>query len=547
MERSITTLSHGEGLRFSLTTRSALRLAGVLWLALLVAAIATQPLLPVDETRYVAVAWEMWRRGDFLVPHLDGVPYSDKPPLLFWLVHAGWAVAGVGELWARLVSPLFGLATLALTARMARELWPGRDAVATMAPLIVVGSLLWAVFTDLVLFDMLLGAFVLAALLGVLEASRRPGARGWLLTGAAIGGGILAKGPVMLLHVLPVALLAPWWARPLPAPARRWYGGVLLALLLGALIALAWAVPAALAGGASYARAIFLGQTANRMVHSFAHRRPVWWYLPLLPAMLFPWLLWPPVWRALAALRRAPADPGVRFCLAWLLPVAGAFSLISGKQMHYLLPLFPAFALLAARALAGAAPVVRRRDAALPALVLILIGAVLLLAPAIVPRLVPHASLPEWSVRVSPAAGLITLAAAAALLVRPAAAPPAAVAMLAGATALLVIAVNVGAMRAAASSYDARPVGAFLRGLEQRGYAIAHVGKYSGQYDFAGRLERPLAVIAAPAARGWLAAHPRGAVVAETAAPPRAAAEPHDAIAFVHRYGRGFVVVTVAP
>ena len=60
-----------------------------------------RPLLPVDETRYLAVAWEMWWRGDFLLPWLNGEPYSHKPPLLFWLIHALWALFGVSELAAR--------------------------------------------------------------------------------------------------------------------------------------------------------------------------------------------------------------------------------------------------------------------------------------------------------------------------------------------------------------------------------------------------------------------------------------------------------------
>ena len=46
--------------------------------------------MPVDETRYLAVAWDMWREGNFLVPHLNGEPYSHKPPLLFWLIHLAY-------------------------------------------------------------------------------------------------------------------------------------------------------------------------------------------------------------------------------------------------------------------------------------------------------------------------------------------------------------------------------------------------------------------------------------------------------------------------
>jgi len=67
-------------------------------------ALSTRTYFPIDETRYVGVAWEMWLRGDFLVPHLNGEPYSHKPPLLFWLFQAGWWLFGVttgGRVWYR--------------------------------------------------------------------------------------------------------------------------------------------------------------------------------------------------------------------------------------------------------------------------------------------------------------------------------------------------------------------------------------------------------------------------------------------------------------
>ena len=99
---------------------SALLLAGLqIWL---------RPLLPVDETRYLSVAWEMWSRGDFLVPYLNGEPYSHKPPLLFWLVHGVWALSGVSELAARLLPVLFSLLALWLSAGLASRLWPGQAA-----------------------------------------------------------------------------------------------------------------------------------------------------------------------------------------------------------------------------------------------------------------------------------------------------------------------------------------------------------------------------------------------------------------------------------
>ena len=81
-------------------------LLALAWLASVATAIASRPLLPIDETRYASVAWEMWRSGQYLVPQLNGAPYSDKPPLLFWLILAGWRVVGPVELWARLIGPV---------------------------------------------------------------------------------------------------------------------------------------------------------------------------------------------------------------------------------------------------------------------------------------------------------------------------------------------------------------------------------------------------------------------------------------------------------
>ena len=67
------------------------------WGAFAIASIWLRPLWPVDETRYASVAWEMWLRGDFLVPYINGEPYSHKPPLLFWLIQLGWFLFGVND------------------------------------------------------------------------------------------------------------------------------------------------------------------------------------------------------------------------------------------------------------------------------------------------------------------------------------------------------------------------------------------------------------------------------------------------------------------
>jgi 4-amino-4-deoxy-L-arabinose transferase-like glycosyltransferase len=80
--------------------------------------------IPIDETRYLSVAWEMWSNGDFALPKLNGVPYTHKPPVLFWLMHLGWSVFGVNSWWPRSVPFLAALASTWLTRRLACSLYP---------------------------------------------------------------------------------------------------------------------------------------------------------------------------------------------------------------------------------------------------------------------------------------------------------------------------------------------------------------------------------------------------------------------------------------
>src|SRR5512147_910860 len=126
------------------------------WMLLSVASIWLRPLWPVDETRYASVAWEMWLRGDLLVPYVNGEPYSHKPPLLFWLIHLGWALFGVHDWWPRLVAPLCALAALPLLQMLARLLWPEDEDSAPFAGWVLLGTSLFAAFVTLLMFDLLL-------------------------------------------------------------------------------------------------------------------------------------------------------------------------------------------------------------------------------------------------------------------------------------------------------------------------------------------------------------------------------------------------------
>jgi 4-amino-4-deoxy-L-arabinose transferase-like glycosyltransferase len=498
---------------------------GGAWLVLLAIALASRPLLPVDETRYLTVAWEMHQSGDWLVPHLNGETYSHKPPLLFWLINLGWLAFGVSETWGRLVAPLFGLGTLALTGALARLLWPedaDRD-IAGLAPLILLGAAWWMLFSTLTYFDTLLAFFAVAGMIGLVLAARGRPIPGFLLFGTAVGFGVLAKGPAVLVHVLPVALLAPLWARRLsgtrlrPWPWARWYVGVVLGLVLGAALALAWAFPAAKAGGPAYGNAILWGQTAGRMRESFAHSRPFWWYLPLLPALFFPWLVWPPLLRAVAGLRRG-IEPALRLCLIWFGAALLVFSLVSGKQPHYLVPEFAPFALFLARGLRAGRDRLSRRDQVLPAATILLLGLVLTVGPLLLdarPDLVVRWQLPAWSVDIYEEGGLVLVALAIAVLaVRTEGRPGRNAAVVFALPASLFAVAHLLGLPAARETVDLAPAAVWIRAEEDAGKPLAYAGEYHGEFHFLGRLRRPFEEIDYAAVPAWLASHPDGRVIA---------------------------------
>lgn len=502
----------------SASARLPLAIAIALWALLVGVGLTLRPALPVDETRYLAVAWDMWSGGDYIVPHLNGVEYHHKPPLLFWLMTLGWLFFGVSETWGRLVAPLFGLGCVLLTAQLARMVFPERPAVGGIASLALIGAAFFALFTTLTFFDALVAFFTLLGLIGVVIATRgRPG-RGWLLYGLALGLGILSKGPVQLLDMAPAALLAPLWTPERPASWRRWYGGFALAVAGGAAIGLAWAVPAALQGSREFAYMLFLGQTTQRVVEAAWHERPFWWYVPLSFLLLFPWLWCPALGRSFFT-RTIWHEWGIRFCLATLVPVFVAFSAISGKQPHYLLPLIPVFAVLLGRVLVAADEERRFSDGRLmrapPLIVTFVLGLVLVVSGIVPERIV------AWQPRLADVlplgpealvAGLALVALSAAIAFDRERGPTFRIATLATLTAAAVVVAHVAVFPSLRPRFDVAEVAAELARAEASGRPVAITYDYHGQYHFAGRLRRPIHATTKDDVIAWAKANPGGLV-----------------------------------
>lgn len=236
-----------------------------------VAGVLLRPALPIDETRYLSVAWEMAQGGSLLVPHKNGAIYSGTPPLLFWLIDLVGRVGGVSELAARLVAPAFGVAMLALTWVLGRRLWPAEGTGAAAAA-VLAGMLGFQVFPGLTMFDTLLGTATLLGLLAILRAARLPGRTPWAPVGAALALGVLAKGAGDPVPPAPGA--AERAAVPGGLGWRRLARGVAVAVGVAAALVALWLVPAILLGAPEHRDLILWKQSSGRMVSSFAHARP---------------------------------------------------------------------------------------------------------------------------------------------------------------------------------------------------------------------------------------------------------------------------------
>lgn len=314
--------------------------------------ILTRPLLPIDETRYLSVAWEMYLRHDWLAPlTMNGTPYHHKPPLLFWLINSLWTLTGPSRWAGTLPAVLAGIITVLMGQRLAHTLFQQTSRpVADHTPLIMMGGLAFLVYSTMVMFDVTLTAFVLGVLLCLQAYATKPRLFLLIVMGLLLGLGVLTKGPVAYLYIIFPALLGPLWHSQ-PLKPLIWYGGFLISLLISTLPVLLWLVPVLQQSDDHFAFWLLWEQTAGRVTGNFndAHVRPFWFYLPILPLLLVPWIFFRPFWRNLHTIHQAlPREPGLRFLLCWIIPVFISFSLISGKQPHYLLPLFPGLAILSA-------------------------------------------------------------------------------------------------------------------------------------------------------------------------------------------------------
>jgi 4-amino-4-deoxy-L-arabinose transferase-like glycosyltransferase len=332
--------------RFDQSCLALLVLCGLLFFTRLGVHGLTDP----DEGRYAEIAREMLVLKDYLTPHLNFLPYLEKPPLVYWLTAVSLSLGGLNEWAARAIPALSALAGVWAVYWLAAKLWGARAAF--LAGLVTATSSGYFLLARILTLDMSLTCFMTwgigLAYIAVRNQERH------LLPWAylALGLAVLTKGPVGV--VLPALIFLIWFM------ARKQWGGIWHlwhtgGVLLLAVVVLPWYI---LVGwrNPDFWRYFFWHENLQRFLAPQIHAgQPVYFYVGALAAGFLPWVfLLPWAWQASVPEAPSPEARQDRFFLViWFGVIFLFFSLAQAKLFPYLLPGLPPLAMLLARSLSG--------------------------------------------------------------------------------------------------------------------------------------------------------------------------------------------------
>lgn len=311
-----------------------------------VAGIYTIPAFGYTEGLYIEISREMLNGSSWILPHLDGAIYVEKPPLLYWLEAASFWVFGL-KIWAaRLISVTSALVAVLAIWRMLRRL--DQSSVGFWAALVLVTSPGWIVMAHTATFDMLLSASITVSLLAFYVAEQTDESRWYIIGWVAAAGSFMAKGPVGPVLVGLVLFMLTLVERN---PRRLWrllYPSTGLIVFL--LIIAGWSA-AAVFKKSNFLHEFYWVEQFGRYLGTRVPRDystgPAWFYLPWLLVGVGPWSLILPFTLKSVKVLRPNQRRQLRFGLTWGLSILLFFSFSVDKAPQYLLPALPGFAIAA--------------------------------------------------------------------------------------------------------------------------------------------------------------------------------------------------------
>jgi 4-amino-4-deoxy-L-arabinose transferase-like glycosyltransferase len=301
---------------------------------MLFSGLGSLPLTQPDEGRNAEIAREMEANGSWLVPTIEGHPRLDKPAAYFAAVAVSLRLFGANEWGARMPSALFGLAiTVMLYVFTRRQYDPVTGA---LSAIVIATSPMVLTFSRIVIVDNALALFTTAAILAAFlaEDGELPDRRWHAVSAAAIGLGLLVKGPVGAL-VPAVVLIVFFWVDGRPRALRRVFAPVNLLIVLGLFVP--W-FAALVRAHPEFARYGLVEETFNRFfTPAFNRGEPFWYYGPILLIALFPWTILAVPMAFVAWSARTRLISADRLFIVWTVVVIVFFSMSRTKQPDYIL------------------------------------------------------------------------------------------------------------------------------------------------------------------------------------------------------------------
>jgi 4-amino-4-deoxy-L-arabinose transferase-like glycosyltransferase len=312
------------------------------------------PLFDLDEPRYAEAAREMIERGDWITPYFNYEVRFDKPVFFYWLIMLAYKLFGMSEFSARFSSAVASLLTLGMVYWFGKRWISERFGLISAA--ILATSAMFLGIGRMSITDMTLSMLMTGTSLCLFMAAHSH-LRWWLMAGVFAGLAVLTKGPVGVIvpgaiFVIYTLLIGDFKRCIL----NRWLP---LALILCLVIALPWYVLAYQANGPEFLNALLFHNVTRFSDTVSGHKQPIYFYALVLPLGFLPWTAYLP-----AAIRQfmMQARQGHHrqvqsgnanyllplYALVWIAFIFVFFTLSHTKLLTYILPLFPALALLTA-------------------------------------------------------------------------------------------------------------------------------------------------------------------------------------------------------